>query len=40
MARAEGFVRVSPDRTRLELPDGRPFYFAGANCYYLLVSLT
>lgn len=32
------FVRVCPsDRTRFEA-DGRPFYFAGANCYYLLAS--
>ncbi len=34
----QGFVRVCPsDRTRFEA-DGRPFFFAGANCYYLLAS--
>ena len=41
MAASQGFVRVSTDRTRFEEgPPGasRPFFFAGANCYYLLVS--
>lgn len=33
-----GFVRAL--QTRLVEADGRPFYFAGANCYYLLVSCT
>lgn len=33
-----GFIRVSEDGTRFEEgQSGRPFYFAGANCYYLLV---
>ncbi len=31
------FVRVSEDGLRFEV-DGAPFYFAGANCYYLMVS--
>jgi len=32
-----GFVRVSRDGRRLEEADGSPFFFAGANCYYLLL---
>ncbi|PRW56628.1 Mannan endo-1,4-beta-mannosidase 1 [Chlorella sorokiniana] len=31
-----GFVRVSGDRLRLVEADGSPYYFCGANCYYLL----
>lgn len=34
-----GFVRVAPGGAGLALDDGRPFSFAGANCYYLLVRL-
>lgn len=30
------FVRVSGDRLRLVEADGRPWYFCGANCYYLM----
>ena len=38
MAVPRGFVRVCrSDPTRLEEPDGTPCFFAGANCYYLLV---
>jgi hypothetical protein len=33
----KGFVAVSGDGKRFEL-DQKPFYFCGANCYYLLVS--
>lgn len=38
MQPAAGFVRVSGDRLRLVEADGSPFYFCGANCYYLMVS--
>ena len=41
MGASRGFVRVSHDRARFEEgPPGvsRPVFFAGANCYYLLVS--
>jgi len=32
------FVKVSDDRTHLiEENTGKPFYFVGANCYYLMV---
>lgn len=34
----EGFVTLSEDRTHFKL-NGRPFFFSGANCYYLLVSV-
>lgn len=30
------FVQVSEDGTHFVV-DGRPFFFAGANCYYLMV---
>lgn len=32
------FVTLSCDRTHFEL-HGRPFFFCGANCYYLMVSM-
>lgn len=38
MQATRGFVRVSHDRTGFVQVDGTPFAFAGANCYYLLVS--
>lgn len=36
-ANLSSFVQVSSDGTRFEA-DGAPFYFAGANCYYLMVN--
>lgn len=33
------FVGVSSDGRTLEVA-GQPFYFCGANCYYLMVSST
>lgn len=36
MSAQSQFVRVHAGSHQLSL-DGRPFYFAGANCYYLLV---
>lgn len=36
MQGSSGFVCVSRDRMRFEAA-GRPFFFAGCNCYYLLV---
>jgi hypothetical protein len=39
LSNMDGFIRVSNDGTRLEQADGRPFFFAGANCYYLLVRM-
>lgn len=38
MQQHASFVRVSGDRLRLVEADGRPWYFCGANCYYLMVS--
>lgn len=32
------FVGLSADSTHFVL-EGRPFYFAGSNCYYALVCL-
>lgn len=40
MARdSEAFVRISDDGLHFQVAD-RPFFFAGANCYYLLVGTT
>ena len=36
-ANLSSFVRVSDDGMRFEV-DGAPFFFAGANCYYLMVT--
>lgn len=33
------FVRVASDGSRFEV-NGSPFYFSGANCYYIMVSMT
>lgn len=33
----DSFVHVSADGTHFEV-NGAPFYFAGANCYYLMVG--
>lgn len=38
MQQHASFVRVSGDRLRLVEADGRPCYFCGAHCYYLMVS--
>ena len=38
-ANLSSFVRVSEDGMRFEV-DGAPFFFAGANCYYLMVTPT
>ena len=35
-ANLSSFVRVSDDGMRFEV-DGAPFYFAGDNCYYMMV---
>ena len=37
MADEADFVRVSSDGARFEANDA-PFYFAGCNCYYLMVG--
>ncbi|KAL4858577.1 Mannan endo-1 [Chlorella vulgaris] len=36
MMQNNGFIRVSHDRCCFEQADGTPFFFVGANCYYLL----
>jgi hypothetical protein len=39
LSTGSNFVRVSADRTHLCLNDGKPWYFCGANCYYLMVRI-
>lgn len=33
------FVRVALDGSKFEV-NGAPFYFSGANCYYMMVRKT